>query len=218
MCAATNLTRASAADRAYAAVKRSILSGETGAGDELGEVALAERLECSRTPVREALQRLQSEGLVRIYPKRGAIVVPVTAAEADAVWEARALVEQWAAPRAFEHGTAIAARLHADVDAMELHRAVGDVVAFTEADRAFHEVVVDAAHNEHLTRLYRSLRERQLMINATAMTLSPERMDAAIRDHRRLAELIATDDLDAFVALTASHVASARHAIDGDDG
>lgn len=209
-------TRTSATERTYAAIKRAILVGELPGGDELGEVALAERLGCSRTPVREALLRLQTEGLVRIYPKRGAIVLPVTSAEADAMWEARALVEQWAAPRAFAEGTRVRPEMDALVDAMEAHRAADDLAAFTESDRLFHEVVVDAAANPHLSRFYRSLRERQMMINATTMGPSPARMDRAIRDHRELAALIAGDDLDAFVSANDRHLATARQANRGD--
>ncbi|MBW9214282.1 GntR family transcriptional regulator [Mumia sp. zg.B53] len=207
--------RPSATERAYATLKREILVGDLPGGEELGEVALAERLGCSRTPVREALLRLQTEGLVRIYPKRGAIVLTVTSAEAESVWEARALVEQWAAPRAFAAGGRIRAELDALVDSAEEHRVQRDLAAFTEADRRFHEVVVAAAGNPHVCRFYRSLRERQMMVNATAMGLSPERMEAAVRDHRELARLIAGDDLDAFLAATDAHLSASRHAVLG---
>ncbi|MGH1564028.1 GntR family transcriptional regulator [Mumia sp. DW29H23] len=210
--------RTSATERTYATLKRAILVGELPGGEELGEVALAERLGCSRTPVREALLRLQTEGLVRIYPKRGAIVLPVTSAEAESVWEARALVEQWAAPRAFSAGTRIRPELDALVDAAEQHRADDDLASFTEVDRRFHEVVVDAAGNPHVTRFYRSLRERQMMVNATAMGMSPERMDSAVRDHRELARLIAGDDLYAFLAASDAHLATSRHSVLGSAG
>ncbi|MFD1824716.1 MULTISPECIES: GntR family transcriptional regulator [Mumia] len=208
--------RTSATERTYAAIKRAILVGDLPGGDELGEVVLAERFGCSRTPVREALLRLQTEGLVRIYPKKGAIVLPVTSAEAGSMWEARALVEQWAAPRAFAEGARVRPAMDAQVEAMEEHRADDDLAAFTESDRLFHEVVVDAAGNAHLSRFYRSLRERQMMINATAMGPSPARMDRAIRDHRELAMLIAGDDLSAFVAANDRHLATSRHAVQGD--
>jgi DNA-binding GntR family transcriptional regulator len=210
--------RPSATERTYASLKRAILGGELAGGEELGEVALAEQLGCSRTPVREALLRLQTEGLVRIYPKKGAIVLPVTSAEAESVWEARSLVEQWAAPRAFGVGARIRPELEALVDAAEQHRADDDLAAFTEADRRFHEVVVDAAGNPHITRFYRSLRERQMMVNATAMGMSPERMDAAVRDHRELARLIAGDDREAFLAASDAHLATSRHTVLGADG
>ncbi|TNC47038.1 GntR family transcriptional regulator [Mumia zhuanghuii] len=207
--------RTSATERTYAAIKHAILVGDLPGGEELGEVALAERLGCSRTPVREALLRLQTEGLVRIYPKKGAIVLPVTSAEADSMWEARSLVEQWAAPRSFAEGTRIRPRLEELVAAMEEHRADDDLAAFTESDRLFHEVVVDAAGNPHLSRFYRSLRERQMMINAAAMGLSPARMDRAVRDHHELVALISGDDLDAFVTANDRHLATARHAVQG---
>src|SRR5699024_2982813 len=98
----------SAADRAYGHVKSGVLGGAYPGGELLTEGGIAESVGCSRTPVREALLRLQSEGVVRLYPKKGALVVPVSEQEAADVWEARSLVETWAAPRAFTHRARIA--------------------------------------------------------------------------------------------------------------
>ena len=138
----------SAATRAYDHLKRAILEGTHPGGTLLTEGEVAERLGVSRTPVREALLRLEAEGLVRLYPKKGALVVPVSAQEAHDVVEARALIEEWAAGRAWPRRArsprswsccwrrcAGPARADAFLD-------------FTAADRAFHERVVAAAGND----------------------------------------------------------------------
>lgn len=151
--------------------------------------------------------------MVRLYPKKGALVVPVSAQEASDVWQARALVENWAAPRAFAHGDQIAGRLDELVAQMRTHFGSGDVTAFTEADRTFHEVIVAAAGNEVLTRLYHSLRERQVCINAAALRVSTGRMEAAINDHERLAALARGADEAAFCELTEAHLERARQNI-----
>lgn len=85
------MTRAS--ERATGAVRELILRGEFAAGARLGEVELAERLGVSRTPVREALARLASEGLVEIVPNRGARVSSWTVAELEEVFDLRAALE-----------------------------------------------------------------------------------------------------------------------------
>ena len=205
--------RTSAPDRVYDHVKSAILDGTYPAGELLTEGDLADAVGCSRTPVREGLLRLQSEGFVKLYPKKGALVVPVTAEEAADVWEARSLVEGWAAPRAFEHGDEIADTLDELTAAMREHFAARDVTAFSEADRTFHETIVAAAGNSVLTRLYHGLRERQVCINAKSMRASAARMEQAIEDHARFVELIRGDDAEPFLALTHEHLERARHNI-----
>lgn len=209
---------ASASRRAYDHVKDGVLAGSYAPGTLLTEGAIAQDVGCSRTPVREALSRLESEGLVRLYPKKGALVVPVSAQEAEDVWQARALVETWAAPRAFARGDEVAGHLAELTEQMSGHVRAGDVGAFTEDDRTFHEVIVAAAGNDVLTRLYRSLRERQLCINAVAMRVSTDRMRRAIEDHVRLTELIAGEDEAAFCAATDAHLALARRNISPSEG
>src|SRR5262245_5406294 len=90
-----------AATRVYQHVKRAILEQIHAGGALLTEVEIATAVGVSRTPVREALLRLQSEGLVTLYPKRGALVLPISAAEIEDVIEARQLVEVHAAARAW---------------------------------------------------------------------------------------------------------------------
>jgi DNA-binding GntR family transcriptional regulator len=196
----------SATQRVYEHVKQGILDASYAGGDLLTEGRVSEQVGVSRTPVREALLRLESEGLVRLYPKKGALVVPVSAQEAADVLEARVLVESHAAPRAWEQREHLAGDLDALVEAMREHRRAGDVVAFNRADREFHERIVAAAGNAVLTRLYRSLRERQLCISTAVMRVSAERMDLALDDHERLADLLRGDDRDGFLALTETHL------------
>jgi DNA-binding GntR family transcriptional regulator len=202
---------ATAADRAYDHVKHAILDGSYAGGALLTEGEVAEAVGVSRTPVREAMLRLQVEGMLRLYPKKGAMVVPVTAAEAEAVLEARTLVESWAAPRAASRGARLADELEPYLTQMRELRAGGHVTGFSEADRTFHERIVAAAGNDILTRLYRSLRERQICISEAVMRLSEERMDIALDDHAQLVERLRAGDDAGFVELTERHL---QHAID----
>src|SRR5262245_17201456 len=89
-----------AAQRVYAHVKERLLDGRFAGGTLLSENDVAQSLGLSRTPVRQAFARLQAEGLLELYPKRGALVVPITPSEADDVFEARLLLEPHCAARA----------------------------------------------------------------------------------------------------------------------
>jgi DNA-binding GntR family transcriptional regulator len=89
----------SATDEAYAFAKKRILDGRFAGGELISEGDVAAGVGLSRTPVREAFLRLEGEGLLRLYPKRGALVVPVSAAEMRHVMETRLLVERYAIER-----------------------------------------------------------------------------------------------------------------------
>src|SRR5215831_13894434 len=89
-----------AAERVYAHVKKAILSRRYAGGSLLTEGGLADEVGVSRTPVREALLRLEMEGLLKLYPKKGALVLPVSAQEIADVVETRLLVEGHAARKA----------------------------------------------------------------------------------------------------------------------
>src|SRR3712207_2902524 len=88
-----------AKDRAYAYVKERILDNAFPGGELLSEGEVAEALEMSRTPVREAFLLLEAEGLMRLYPKRGALVVPVSPGEVRDLMDTRTLIERVAARR-----------------------------------------------------------------------------------------------------------------------
>ena len=99
----------SAAQLAYDYVKARLLDGRFAGGTLLSENEIAQRLDVSRTPVRQAFVQLEAEGLLELYPRRGALVVPISPSEAEDVLEARMLIEQHAARRAASAGAALAA-------------------------------------------------------------------------------------------------------------
>ena len=200
----------SASERTYAHLKRSILDGTHAGGALVTEGEVAEAVGVSRTPVREALLRLEAEGLVRLYPKKGALVIPVSAEEAHDVVEARELIEQWAADRVWARRKEVLDDLAALLEQMRDARRRGAVAEFSEADRAFHERIVAGAGNAVLTRQYRSLRERQMCLTSTAMRVADGRMDKAIHGHRQLLELLRTGTKAAFLAATREHLEIAR--------
>jgi DNA-binding GntR family transcriptional regulator len=199
----------SATTRVYQHLKRAILEQLHPGGTLLTEAEIAEAVGVSRTPVREALLRLEAEGLVALYPKRGALVLPVSAQEIDEVVEARTLVEGHAARRAWEYRIALIAGLEPLLLAMRQARAAGDVIAFMQADRAFHTAVVESAGNRILADLYHRLRDRQMRMGVASVRISPDRMDHALADHEAMIDALRTGSAERFAELVHEHVATA---------
>ena len=198
-----------AAERVYEHVKGRVLDQTYPAGELLTEGEVATEVGVSRTPVREALLRLEAEGLLRLYPKRGALVVPVTASEAREVLEARGLIETWAARRVVAAGPSLVDELQGLLARMREQADAGDLRGFVAADRAFHESLVAAGGNSILSRLYASLRDRQMCISARTITLSPERLSSALQDHEAMVEAVRAGDVAELEACTAAHLANA---------
>src|SRR5277367_1146248 len=96
--------RVAAKDRAHDYVKRQVLTGAFPGGELISEGEVAAALGMSRTPVREAFLRLEAEGLLRLYPQRGALVVPVSAEESRSVIEARMILEKFAVGKLVARG------------------------------------------------------------------------------------------------------------------
>jgi DNA-binding GntR family transcriptional regulator len=212
--AAGPLTSVSAADRAYAYVKSEILARRFAPHDLLSEGQLAEVVGASRTPVREALLRLQAEGLVRLLPKRGALVLPVTVDEMADVMETRRLVETFAARKVLTHqpSAALGPVLERHLDAMRAAMEAHDVVAYVQADRDFHLAIVAATGNEIITSLYRSLRERQLrmgtvnLLDGTGTNVDPARMQSTLAEHERIRDALRAGRADAVVKAVGAHL------------
>ena len=198
-----------AARRAYAHVKRRLLDGRFPGGMLLSENALAHELELSRTPIRQAFSQLEAEGLVELYPRRGALVVPISASEAGDVREARELIEPFCARRAADAGPTLAAELEAAINEQEraLNGAGG---AFAAADRRFHRAIVAAAGNELLRRAYDGLADRHQRMAATTVSRDPSRIKRFIAEHRTIASALASGDGDRAAALLTAHLRSAH--------
>lgn len=204
----------SAADRAYAFVKEQIVTGAYPGGSLISEGEVSAAVEVSRTPVREAFLRLEVEGLLRLYPKRGALVVPVSAAEIRDVLDARLAVEQHAARAAIRAGRhhELAAELRA---ILSLHspEAPPDAGQFTELDRQFHSALVESAGNRLLAAFYRTLRDRQLRMGTAALMRDPGRYDTILSEHAGLADLIDAGDAESAADALAAHLIATRTAL-----
>lgn len=198
--------RPNAAQRAYDFAKWAILNAVYPAGSVVTVSSLAGELGLSRNPAREALLRLEAEGLVRVVPRRGAVVATFSPQEVEDVLEARILVENYTAARSFENRKKFLPDLLQAHDEMKQRRREQDTAGFTRADRLFHEIIVDGAENAVLSEMYRSLRERQTLFTSTMVRGRTDRMDAAIAEHEGIIEKLEGDDEDVFIDVVNSHL------------
>ena len=203
----------SAADIAYVAIKQRVLLGEYPGGELISEGEVAEAVGLSRTPVREAFVRLQSAGLLKLYPKRGALVVPVTMKEIEEVFEARQVVETFAVGKVLITGNAAGLGLAELITAQQALVEASQVTAFAQADRDFHSTVVAAADNDIVAGLYESLRDRQLRMSLLHVTGSPERLHAVVAEHRAIADALCAGDSVAAHASVRLHLENTRAAL-----
>lgn len=197
------------AERVYRTVKELIVSGDLPGGELISEGEIAARTGTSRTPVREAFLRLQSEGWMRLYPKRGALVVPIADGEMSNVLSARLILETGSlATYAGDPDTR--ARAVAEM-ALSLTRqrefaAVNDQKSFSAEDADFHAAVVRHGNNPLLDGFYASVRDRQRRMTASSVARNPSRLASIIADHEQLADTVGRGDVTAYDTALRAHM------------
>lgn len=209
----------SAADRAYAVVRGSILDGTFELGARLREEDLAARAGVSRTPVREALRRLAAEGFVAFEPNRGAQVASWTDDDLEEIFELRAMLEGHAAAR-----TATRAR-SAQLDAMaelagrmEAAAADGSPPALdriAEDNTAFHRTILRTAASPRLAAMLASVIVVPL-VHRTFHRYTPAALRRSMHHHRELLAAFAAGDPDWARTVMRTHVLAARAELLGD--
>ncbi|HTK00684.1 MAG TPA: GntR family transcriptional regulator [Bordetella sp.] len=176
------------ANLAYHELKKRILMGFFGASDRLREIEVAELLNMGRTPVREALKRLEDEGLAMYEPRRGLVVTSLDQQSVTELYAMRELLEGGAARFAAKHAS------EAEIDNMahilEEGRQGGDPVA---ANLAFHQSIYGAAHNKFLIRALRSLTDSTYLLGRSTLE-TKGRPDVAYGEHQAIYEAIRDGD------------------------
>jgi DNA-binding GntR family transcriptional regulator len=200
-----------AQDAVFRWLKQHIVTLPRGDGVFLTEAEVCRATGTSRTPVREALLRLEADGFLQIVPKKGAYVAPITEAEIDAVMQARKLVEEWCARQASSLGDTLARELDHLID--QQADLTDDPVAFIESDRLFHRAIVSAAGNPVLTGFYESLRDRQLRMGVHAVATSDQRSGDVLGEHRKIVDGIRKGDAEAASAAMGRHLATTLTAL-----
>ena len=207
---------AAAVERAYLTIRAGIVSGVYAPGAHLTAQGLAAASGLSRTPVREAMRRLHSEGLISFIPNRGAFVARLDERDVIKIYDLRVALEGYAAETAAREATA--AQI-ADLEALaRTMTAAGDPASPFDIDEiarlnnAFHKLIVLAAANSRLEAALASIVEVPLVLR-TFRRYSPAELRRSVSQHVELVEAIrARDGLWARSVMT-SHILAGRNAL-----
>jgi DNA-binding GntR family transcriptional regulator len=206
-------------DSTYARLRAAIVEGRYAPGERLIEVKLASELEASRGPIREALRRLDAEGLVVHERNRGAIVRPLTLAEVIDQYELRGRLEAYAAELAAQRATDDElSRLRTAADTFTTVRTdgAGDGIAgvrrLNDANRALHDMILEAAHHTRLSTLVGRTVDLPLVFRAFNRFGDAER-ERSDMFHHWIVEAIVARDATRASRLMAEHIALGRDAV-----
>ncbi|UYV38047.1 GntR family transcriptional regulator [Rhodobacteraceae bacterium D3-12] len=188
-------------------IRDAIVAGELPLGSKLSEQRLADTLGVSRSPVRDALAVLQSEGLVAILPKRGTFVFTPDLRVVDELCEHRAILETAALRLGIE-------RNHADVlrqlekASTEMERALksNDAYRYTMGDHQFHNAIVEGARNRTLTKTYNQTVSPLKALRTHLFTIMSENSDRSMAEHFALIEAVAARQTEQAVSQLAVHI------------
>lgn len=206
----SHTTADSASERVYREVKELILTNAIAGGELISEGEVAQRCDVSRTPVREAFLRLQAEGWMRLYPKRGALVVPIGDREAIEVIDARLLIEEHAVRAVVADPVRRDALAEALGDNLAEHQRIdsGDIAEFSRLDAEFHQLIVGAGDNALLTGFFGGLGERHRRMTTVSVHRDAAVPAQIVDDHRALRAAVVDGDADRFAELLAHHLKS----------
>lgn len=194
----------STGETAYEALVASIRRGEYRPGDRLREEDVSEKLSISRTPVREALRRLEADGIVEHRPRQGAVVRQLSHSEVVELYEMRVVLERTAAEMAAKHGT------DAEFDALDdLNQSIRDErvnpARAAAINQDFHRGLYLASRNRFLLEAARALNNSLMLLGPTTFT-DEDRVDVVVSQHQSIIDALRDADVEAAGAAAEAHL------------
>ena len=200
-------------DVVFNTLRQAILKGELKPVERLMEIALAEKLGVSRTPIREAMRKLELEGLVVMIPRRGAQVANITEKDLNDVLEVRIALENVAIEKACTRmSKEDMGRLWLAAKEFERTMAEGNLVRLAEADVAFHEIIYRASDNKRLNQVLNNLRE-QIYRYRVEYLKEEETRNVLVKEHEELTKAIRQRDVKKAQEISFRHIENQRRAI-----
>ncbi|MBV7481992.1 GntR family transcriptional regulator [Bordetella sp. BOR01] len=200
------IVRVSLHDTLIANLRALLIRGELKPGEKVPEQALCRRFGISRTPMREALKVLASEGVLQLLPNRGAIVAVLREEEVEQHFPVMAALEAVAGETACRRATdSDMARMRAMHDAMLEHYHAGDEVSYLKYGRAIHYALFEIADNAVLTGFYEQILMRVHNVRYVRRK-SQDNWDRAVREHQAIIEAFEARDAERVGKLLKAHV------------
>ena len=212
MLETTLLSRINLPTQIYQLLKQRIVTNQFSFGIKLTEDHLAKELGVSRTPVREAFNRLVQDGLVTVSPGRGAFVATFSSHDIVEFLEVREALEGMATHLASSRVTReTLQRLRSHLEAGMAERERNGYTGYLEADREFHEAITFACGNRHLSQLMGSLRDRIQMLRHRSVIL-PGRAMKSFQEHMGVIEALLHQDPDLAEERMRTHIRNVKAA------
>lgn len=191
---------------AYEVLKHAIITGEIPAGERIVETDYAERLHISRTPLREALRKLERDGLVEYVLRRGVVVRAFTIADVEEIYTIRNSLEMLTLPAIVRNATAEdIAELRQMLAEMDEVLERGDLETLSPMARTFHTRLTRICKQYRILRVIEG--QDEFITRFSAMAIRQEnRRSSAHQEHHRLVELLEKRDLEGFTALISAHI------------
>lgn len=202
-----------ASDRAYELIRDMILSGELPSGAKIGEEALAEQCGVSRTPIREALSRLEAEFLIRRNDTQRSFVADWSLDDVEEMFELRGLLEGRAARRAARRinwGQIERMKFHNNALREAISTATPDTQRFLEHNHHFHGIILEASASAQLTTMLARIVERPI-VHRTVQNFTSDDLQRSVREHGELVAAFEQHDPAWAEAVMASHIRRAFH-------
>lgn len=199
-----NLSRA---EYVYQQLQHGIRSGEFRPGDRLREAELATHLKVSRTPIREAIRRLVSDGLVEVAPSRGVRIIQLDKQQVRELYALRESLEGTAAGLSAQHASA--AEITTMQELLDDPAGVsGNSASVAQTNRMFHQLIHDAAHNRYLAQALVQLDDSLALLPGTTYD-APGRIQAAQAEHQAILRAIEARDAEKAEFLARQHIQAA---------
>ncbi|WP_280460036.1 GntR family transcriptional regulator [Nocardia carnea] len=198
-------------DDVLAVLRAAILEGSFAPGEHLNEASLADQLEVSRGPIRDALSSLAHEGLVVIEPHKGATVPLMSKNDVDEIYTLRLALEMLAAKSAVVHATPedLSALGAATADLAAVVDAGGSIRDITDADLRFHDAFYRAAHHQRLYASWRSVRSQVALCLFSRNTVSATSREIVVGEHVQILQLLMDRDQESLVKAVDEHLRGA---------
>lgn len=193
----------------YHRLREAIQAGELKPGERIREIEMAKRLEVSRTPVREALRRLEADGLLTFVPYRGMVIAELDHQAVMELYQMREVLEGTAAGLAARHASEAEITLLRDLIAAD--PGDGDPRALASHNRQFHGSLYRAAHNRYLLKTLNVLSDAMALLGMTTLSLTG-RSDTARQEHQEILDAIEARDQPRAEAAARHHIREAQRA------
>ena len=193
-------------DVVFNTLRHAILRGELKPGERLMEIQLANKLGVSRTPIREAIRKLELEGLVLMIPRKGAEVAEITEKSLRDVLEVRGSLEELAVELACERiSEEQIAELKVAATAFEEALQTGELTEYAEADVRFHDIIYSATDNQRLVQLLYNLREQMYRYRVEYLKRQ-EVHQTLLEEHQYIIECIESRNKECAKAAIRTHI------------